>query len=262
METRTKIFCSLINRLRELWERNAHRVSFFKNKDRYEGLRKEELNEIIWKIEHQTFTFSPMTRVYIPKPNKPGQTRPITMPSKKDIIVMDGLLHVLNEVYEPVFLDCSHGFRVARGVPTFCAEVASWSDVKWVIQADFKKCFDVISHAKLLSFLRLRIEDPRLIRLLASFCECPIFDMKYKEFMQTHGIGIPQGSPVSPILMNIFCHQIDIAIGKRFPNLYYVRYADDILLASREPRDEARIKEVKRQLGLLLTTHFQFKVQT
>jgi len=248
--------------MRELWSLNANSVKVLKKKDRYGGISGEELDCILGKIDAQAFSFSPMTRVYIPKSNKPGQSRPITMPFKKDILVMDALLHILTEVYEPVFLDCSHGFRVARGVPTFCAEVASWSDVKWVIQADFVKCFDVIPHTKLLAFLSGKIKDKRIMNLLSAFCECSIFDTQKKKKMQRGGIGIPQGCSVSPIMMNIFCHQIDLAMKTEFSNFYYARYADDFLLASTEPRDEARIKKMRWRLGVLLSNHFLFKVET
>jgi len=233
---------------------------FITNKFCNGNLSMGELECIIRKIEAQRFTFSPMRRVYIPKPNS-RDMRPITMPYPKDIIVMDALHLLLMEVFEPVFLDSSHGFRRKRGVQTFCAEVASWSRVQWILQADFRRCFDSVPHSRLLEFLGFRIVDPRILGLLKAFCSCRIWDVADHCFILTHGIGIPQGSSVSPILLNCYCHYADIAIQEAFPGFFHVRYADDALLASTKT-DEGRVGEVKRQLELLLSNKFNLMVRT
>lgn len=91
-----------------------------------------------------------MYRSWIPKPNKPGQLRPITQPNKGDIIVMEALWHLLNVIFEDVFLHQSHGFRKGRGLFTFYLSVYSRGPVDRLIKSDIVKCFDNIDHGILI----------------------------------------------------------------------------------------------------------------
>lgn len=177
-----------------------------------------------------SFRFSPMFRLFIPKPGKPGKMRPITQPYKDDILVMDAMAMVLNEVFESIFLDCSHGFRKGRGIRTFFAQVESWGEVNFIMKADFVGCFDNINHDLLLSVLRIYISDSAFIDLIARFLQADIGDKDGRSYAAIDK-GIPQGSSLSPVLMNLFCHQLDLRITNSSPYLRYVRYADDFLIA-------------------------------
>lgn len=112
-----------------------------------------QLEAIVNALNNSSFRFSPMYRSWIPKPNKPGQLRPITQPNEKDIPVMDSIAFLLNLVYKDIFLDTSHGFRKGRGPITFFQELHSWGQMDRLIKSDIVKCFDNINHDLLISFV-------------------------------------------------------------------------------------------------------------
>ena len=175
-----------------------------------------------------------MRRLFIPKPNKPGKVRPITIPHSQDIIVMDSLSNVLNKMFEEIFLDCSHGFRKERGTRTcFFNLFSTGSEINHFLSADVVGCFDNINHAKLLCILGSFIEDSRLVNLISAFIKTDILDKEGKNYAGSLK-GIPQGSSLSPVLMNIYMHQFDVKFYcflLEYPDIHYVRYADDLLIA-------------------------------
>ncbi|KAL4553856.1 hypothetical protein LXL04_040167 [Taraxacum kok-saghyz] len=99
-----------------------------------------------WVRLPSPFIFPQCYRSWIPKPNKAGQLRPITQPNKGDIIVMEALSHLLNVIFEDVFLHQYHCFRKGRGILTFYLSVYSWGPVDRLIKSDIVKCFDNIDH--------------------------------------------------------------------------------------------------------------------
>lgn len=113
-----------------------------------------DLQLICGQIEEGKYKFSPMRRFLIPKPNKPGELRPITKPAKRDCLIFEGLHRLLTEAYEPYFSDYSHGFRPGRGPNTFHAEVAKWPPVDRLFQMDFVRCFDEIVQKVLINDMR------------------------------------------------------------------------------------------------------------
>lgn len=176
-----------------------------------------------------------MYRSWIPKPNKPGQMRAITQPNKTDIIVMDALSHLLNIIFEDLFLSQSHGFRKGRGPITFFIKIRSWNRVDKLMKSDIVKSFDNIDHGLLISILQSHLgeENASFCDLISAFLKTQILDKKgndYSNYMK----GIPQGSSLSPVLMNIFMHQLDMNLHyfmQTEESLGYARYADDMIFA-------------------------------
>lgn len=156
------------------------------------------------------YQFSPMFRTWIPKTKKPGEFRPITEPARKDRLVLDAMTALLNEMMEPIFLDQSHGFRRGRGAKTFFRALSEWPAMDCVIKCDVHNCFGSIGHDILLNMLMdlLGQENMPLIHLKDRFLKAEILDRKGKNYACSE-VGIPQGSPVSPTLMNCFLHLID-----------------------------------------------------
>lgn len=123
------------------------------------------------------------------------------------------LNQILSDLFEKEFLPCSHGFRPNRGMPTFFAALSKCGcgKVDRLIKADLVMCFDLIDHDLLLSILRKKVgeENIAIIKLVQSFLGFKICGKDYSN----HSRGIPQGSPLSPLLMNVFLHQLDIRVG-------------------------------------------------
>lgn len=193
----------------------------------------KELEALLNALRESRFRFSPMYRSWIPKPNKPGEVRPITQPATRDRIVMDSISYLLNQTYGDIFLATSHGFRKGRGPITFFSEFHKWGPLDRLIKSDVVKCFDNIDHELLISFLAsdLGPENLPLCDLINGFLKTEIKDKQGNDYSNKEK-GIPQGSSLSPVLMNVFLHRIDKDISKLMEvegNLRYIRYADDMI---------------------------------
>lgn len=153
------------------------------------------------------FQFKPARRVMIPKPGK-TELRPLGVVNPRDKIVQKALLLVLEAIYEPTFLDVSHGFRPNKGTHSALKMVdQKFKNVPWIIEGDISKCFDSIRHSKLMSLISQRISCVKTLSLIRSALEAGyVLDNKW---YSQEGIGTPQGGVISPILANIYMHELD-----------------------------------------------------
>ncbi|MFC1961125.1 reverse transcriptase domain-containing protein [Chloroflexota bacterium] len=170
-----------------------------------DGTTVEKLQELLEAIRNKSFCWTPVRRVYIPKSNK--KKRPLGIPAWEDRIVQMVLKMVLESYYEPIFMDCSHGFRPQRGCHTALLSIRrQWQGTKWFIEGDIEGCFDNIPHQIILKLLEKRIKDNQLIRLIKEMLQAG-----YMEDWQYHATysGTPQGGIISPLLANIVLHEFD-----------------------------------------------------
>src|SRR5260370_11007116 len=139
-------------------------------------------------------------RAYIPK-GKNGR-RALGIPTIRDRIVQAAVAKVLEKLYEPIFRNCSYGFRPNRNTIQALRHLAQAyrAGVTWVIEGDLVKCFDSIPHGVILNCLRKRIKDERFIDLIRQMLKAGV--MEEGGFMPTYS-GTPQGGLASPILSNI-----------------------------------------------------------
>lgn len=115
------------------------------------------------------FEFPPARRILIPKPGKPGETRPLTIAAPRDKVIQKAILLALERHFDPIFLESSHGFRPGRGTHTATKYLeAKFQSVKYIIEADFSKAFDSISHDKLMTLLARHITDDKLLKVIRS----------------------------------------------------------------------------------------------
>ena len=175
------------------------------NEDTADGFSEAKINRIIKSLETETYQPKPARRTYIQKAN--GKMRPLGIPTFTDKLVQEVLRLVLQAVYEPVFLNCSHGFRPNRSCHTALAQAKQeFSGARWFIEGDIKGCFDHIDHTVLVGLVNRKIKDARLIKLLHKFLKAG-----YMEDWRYHITysGTPQGGIISPILANIYLHELD-----------------------------------------------------
>jgi len=170
-----------------------------------DGMSRERIENIIKSLKEETYRPKPVKRVYIPKKN--GKLRPLGVPSGDDKLVQEVIRIMLERIYEPVFHDSSHGFRPAKSCHTALEQVQkTWTGIYWFVEFDIKGFFDNMNHETLIQCLEKKIDDKRFIKLINSFLKAGYLeDWKYHS---THS-GTPQGGIVSPILSNIYLHELD-----------------------------------------------------
>ena len=210
------------------------------------------LDGLAAKLRAGSYRPRPLRRVEIPKPGRPGQFRPLGIPTVADRVVMAAARIVLEPIFEADFLPTSYGFRPQRSAHHALETVrttVNWGKV-WALDADIRSCFDEIDHDALVAQIERRVCDRRLVKLLRGWLRAGVFEGGIVSAIEA---GTPQGSPISPLLANVALHVLDEAWqgdGRRLGVL--VRYADDlvVLCATREQAEAAR-ELVAATLGTL-----------
>lgn len=225
------------------------------------------LEEIRQDLRRGTYQPEPVRQRLIPKPGKPGQFRPLGIPTLKDRLVQMALKLVLEPIFEADFYPISYGFRPGRSTHDALARVrhrlnptsAGPSRTRYVIEGDIKGCFDAINHHVLMERIRGRIHDRKVLRLVLGFLKADILIEGNRRHPVT---GTPQGGIISPLLANVYLTAIDEryrrwvptprdkaryraqqrmdADHKRGrPGFYVVRYADDFIVMVQGTQQDA-----------------------
>ena len=135
------------------------------NDDTADGFSSKKIDKIIQSLADESYKPSPVRRTYRKKSN--GKKRPLGIPTFTDKLVQEVLRMILEAVYEPIFLDCSHGFRPNKSCHTALQSLKKqFTGARWFIEGDIKGCFDNINHNQLVSIINFKIKDARLIKLI------------------------------------------------------------------------------------------------
>ena len=162
-------------------------------------------------------------RVEIPKAG--GGVRGLGIPNVTDRVVCEAVRQTLEPVWEPTFHASSHGFRPGRSCHTAIGEASQHlaDGYGWVVDIDLEKFFDRVGHQRLMSRLAQRVGDGRLLKLIALLIKAKI--VMPDGVVINNDEGVPQGSPLSPLLSNIVLDELDGELARRGHR--FVRYADD-----------------------------------
>ena len=203
------------------------------------------LERLVIKLKNKTYKPLPSKRVNIPKGN--NELRPLGISAIENKIVESGLTRILSSIYEADFYDFSYGFRPKKSAHQALKVIGdsiNFKAVNYVVEADIKGFFDTVDHALLLDFLRIRIGDNSLLILIEKFLKAGYVDAN--KFNKTD-VGTPQGSILSPMLSNIFLHNVldkwftDVVRNYTSGYVEMVRYADDFIVLTQNENDANKI---------------------
>jgi group II intron reverse transcriptase/maturase len=171
----------------------------------FDGMSLEKLADLARRVAEGRYRPRPVRRVYIPKSN--GKLRPLGIPTVEDRLVQEVVRIILEAIYEPVFSKHSHGFRSGRSCHTALEQIRNtWTGAKWLIEVDVRGFFDNIDHDIMLKLIARRIDDPRFVAIIGDMMRAGW--MEDWKFERTYS-GTPQGGIVSPLLANIYLHELD-----------------------------------------------------
>lgn len=235
------------------WLREAYRRTRKDGAPGVDGVSAEQyaehleanLRSLLERAKSGRYRAPPVRRVHIPKGDG-KETRPIGIPTFEDKVLQRAVAMVLGEVYEQEFHDFSYGFRPGRSAHQALQALhdASWRmQGGWIVEVDIKKFFDTVDHACLREIIGQRIGDGVLLRLIGKWLNAGVLegnDLSYSDD------GTPQGGVISPLLANIYLHEVldEWFVRDVRPNLgggaVMVRYADDVVVLFERKRDAER----------------------
>ncbi|WP_231914415.1 group II intron reverse transcriptase/maturase [Rhodococcus sp. LB1] len=191
------------------------------------------LDELATELREGRYRPLPARRVLIPKPGT-GEQRPLSIPAVRDRIVQAATKIVLEPIFEADMHDCSFGFRPKRsahdGLQVLVDE--AWRGRRWVVETDIAECFEAIPHDRLMKAIEERVCDQSVLRLLRAMLRAGVMSDGVVRRAVT---GTPQGGVLSPMLANVYLHQIDRVWDVREHGVL-VRYADDVVVMCRTRR--------------------------
>ena len=170
------------------------------------------IEDLIQRMKSFKYRPQAVRRTYIPKAN--GRLRPLGIPAYEDKLVHGVMANILNEIYEPRFLECSYGFRPNRNCHTAISKIKKTimsKTINYILDADIKGFFDNVDHKWLIKFLENDIEDKNFIRYIVRFLKSGIME---KEVIKESIKGTPQGGLISPVLAKAFYEVLKKRLSK------------------------------------------------
>ncbi|MCG8375563.1 MAG: group II intron reverse transcriptase/maturase, partial [Chlorobiales bacterium] len=202
------------------------------------------------RLKAMSYRPSPVRQVWIPKDGQPNKQRPLGIGTFEGKIVEKGIQQILEAIYEPLFYDCSYGFRPKRGCHDAIKALRTYlyeEPVQEIIDLDLSNYFGTIDHELLMAILSEKIQDKRFLRYIKRLLKAGILD---KDKYIVTDEGVPQGSVCRPVLANIFAH---VVLDDWFEKVVKVhcrgkvalfRYADDAVICCQYSDDVQRIHAV------------------
>jgi len=265
-----KSLCSLAHHMDLAWLYEAHRRTRKGGSAGVDGLSSAEYGEklednlrsLLNRAKSGTYRAPPVRRVHIPKGDG-SKTRPIGVPTFEDKVLQRAVVMLLEPIYERDFYDFSYGFRPRRSAHD--AVEALDKGLRrmgggWVLDVDVQSFFDSLDRKKLRDLLRQRVTDGVVVRLIGKWLRAGVLEGKVLTYSD---LGTPQGGVISPLLANIYLHEVldkwwaREALPRLRGDAFLVRYADDFVVVFSNQEDALRVQQTlpKRFARFGLTLH-------
>lgn len=191
----------------------------------------EHKEELLQSIRNGSYRPKPVRRKAIPKPY--GGERKLGIPTVVDRVIQQAIAQQLQPIFEPLFSECSYGYRPKRSAQQAIRKVKEYAEQGYThaVEVDLSKYFDTLNHELLMNLLREQIHDKRVTNLIKRYLKSGVMEngivCKAEE-------GSPQGGPLSPLLANIYLNEYDQEMERR--GVKIIRYADDIVVLTKSKR--------------------------
>lgn len=236
-----EMLCYAFNRLNPRSSPGIDRVTW----EEYDRDLTKNLEKLHHRLVTRTYEPLPVRRVLIPK--GPGKLRPLGLPALEDKIVAKAVSLLLEQIYEQDFSASSYGYRPGLSAHNALHDLRVQLQnlgVSHVIDCDLTAFFDTLQHGLLLKILRKRVKDKSILHLIKLWLKAGIMDGKELVFPTE---GSPQGSVISPLLANIYLHEVldewiqTTVAAHCYGRIMFIRYADDFVIGCTHAEDVPRI---------------------